>query len=81
MGSKMNGKDIHEHTLNTILSLGLAPEVSAGMETAARMENVSIQAEAWEGYTSVAAIVLRQPYGDVYEHKKGDDGAMRRKRK
>ena len=57
VASKMNGKDIHEHTLNTILSMGLDPEVSAGMETAAHMENVSIKTEAWEDYTSVTAIV------------------------
>ena len=57
VASEMNGKDIHEHTLNTILSMGLDPEVSAGMETAAHMENVSIKTEAWDGYTSVTAIV------------------------
>lgn len=57
VASKMNGRDIHEHTLNTILSMGLDPEAAAGMETAAHMENVSIKTEAWEGYTSVTAIV------------------------
>lgn len=79
VASEMNGRDIHEHTLNTILAMGLDPDVSAGMETAAHMENVSIKTEAWDGYTSVTAIVTGGietnggRVGDPGEHIEGAD--------
>ena len=53
---KMKGDTYREHMLNTIEEIGLDPETTTGMETAAHMENVSIKEKSYENLT-VTAIV------------------------
>ncbi len=53
---KLKGDTIQEHIRNTIEEIGLDPETTTGMETAARMENVAIHEVSYENL-SVTAIV------------------------
>ena len=53
---EMKGDTYREHMINTIQEMGLDVETTTGMETAARMENVSIKENSYEDL-SVTAIV------------------------
>ena len=56
VASEMRAPTYEEHMILTLEDIGLSPKTTAGMMTAASMENVSIQTETFED-TTVTAIV------------------------